>query len=167
MAGSQTAIDLLVQRARPTLFSNALPTTVAASGRDGDQNFAGRAERVERLRANVERARSGIRDAGFEVLESPTPFVPSSWVIPPGPFVFRSGCLRRCFCDWLRVSRGPEGEARLAFRSARPTPTNTLIAWSKASGTQSRRRRLSVTLGGQFPPRSQHRWPCDRGFAPS
>ena len=59
--------------------------------------------------ANVERARSGIRDAGFEVLESPTAICPIIGVIPPGPFVFRSGCLRRVFCDWLWVSRGPRG----------------------------------------------------------
>ena len=38
-----------------------------------------------------------IRDAGFEVWRAQPPFVPSLWVIPPGPFAFRSGCLRRVF----------------------------------------------------------------------
>ena len=114
VAGSQTAIDLLVQRARPTLFSNALPTTVAASAEMAIKILHEEPERVERLRANVERARSGIRDAGFEVLESPTAICPiivgdtarairlSEQLLEKGVFVIGFG-----------YPVVPEGEARL------------------------------------------------------
>jgi len=114
VAGSQTAIDLLVQRARPTLFSNALPTTVAASAEMAIKILQEEPERVERLRANVERARSGIRDAGFEVLESPTAICPiivgdtarairlSERLLDKGVFVIGFG-----------YPVVPEGEARL------------------------------------------------------
>ncbi|MHC5114733.1 MAG: aminotransferase class I/II-fold pyridoxal phosphate-dependent enzyme, partial [Planctomycetota bacterium] len=76
LAGSKAGIDLIVQRARPTLFSNALPATVACSARKAIEILMNEPPRVAKLRDNVEYARRGIRDAGFEVLESPTAICP-------------------------------------------------------------------------------------------
>jgi glycine C-acetyltransferase len=76
IAGSRHGIDLLVQRGRPTLFSNALPCTVACSAEKAIEVLMREPQRVERLRSNVEKARRGIRAAGFEVLESPTAICP-------------------------------------------------------------------------------------------
>jgi len=76
LAGSKRGIELVVQRARPTLFSNALPCTVACSADRAIAVLEREPQRVARLRANVARARAGIRDAGFEVLESPTAICP-------------------------------------------------------------------------------------------
>ncbi|MDG2478034.1 MAG: aminotransferase class I/II-fold pyridoxal phosphate-dependent enzyme [Phycisphaerales bacterium] len=76
LAGTKTAMEMIVQRARPTLFSNALPCTVAASATKAIQVVDREPERVAKLRNNVERARAGIRDAGFEVLDSPTAICP-------------------------------------------------------------------------------------------
>jgi glycine C-acetyltransferase len=76
IAGSRTAIEMIVQRARPTLFSNALPVTVACSARAAIQVLMNEPERVQRLRDNVAFAREGIGKAGFEVLESPTAICP-------------------------------------------------------------------------------------------
>ena len=76
LAGSRTMIDLLVQRARPTLFSNALPSTVACSAEKAISILMAEPERVQRLRDNVASAREGIRSTGFEVLESPTAICP-------------------------------------------------------------------------------------------
>jgi len=76
LAGSRAGIDLIVQRARPTLFSNALPATVACSARKAIETLMNEPQRVAKLRDNVEYARRGIRDAGFEVLESPTAICP-------------------------------------------------------------------------------------------
>jgi glycine C-acetyltransferase len=76
LAGSRAGIDMIVQRARPTLFSNALPCTVACSAEKAIEILMREPERVARLRKNVDVARAGIRDVGFEVLESPTAICP-------------------------------------------------------------------------------------------
>ena len=76
IAGSRRGIDLVVQRARPTLFSNALPCTVACSADRAIEILDREPQRVAKLRANVARARAGIRDAGYEVLDSPTAICP-------------------------------------------------------------------------------------------
>ena len=64
------------QRARPPLFTNALPATVACSARKAIEILMAEPQRVQMLRDNVAYARKGIRDAGFEVLESPTAICP-------------------------------------------------------------------------------------------
>lgn len=76
VAGSKQVIELLVQRGRPTLFSNALPVTVACSAQKAIDVLMREPERVEKLRNNVTYAREGIRNVGFEVLESPTAICP-------------------------------------------------------------------------------------------
>jgi glycine C-acetyltransferase len=76
IAGGRRGIDLVVQRGRPTLFSNALPVTVACSADKAIEILMNEPQRVQRLRDNTTYARQGIRDAGFEVLDSPTAICP-------------------------------------------------------------------------------------------
>jgi glycine C-acetyltransferase len=76
LAGTKRAIDLIGQRGRPTLFSNALPVTVACSSNKAIEILIAEPQRVRKLRDNVAYARKGIREAGFEVLESPTAICP-------------------------------------------------------------------------------------------
>ncbi len=76
IAGSKAAIEMIVQRGRPTLFSNALPTTVACSARKAIEVLDADSSRVARLHENVRIAREGIREVGFEVLDSPTAICP-------------------------------------------------------------------------------------------
>ncbi len=76
VAGSRELTDLLVQRARPTLFSNALPVTVACSANKAIEILMDEPDRVLRLKNNVETAREKIGKAGFEVLDSPTAICP-------------------------------------------------------------------------------------------
>ena len=76
IAGSRRAIDLLVQRGRPTLFSNALPCSVACSADKAIEILMREPGRVARLRENVAYARAGIAKTGFSVLESPTAICP-------------------------------------------------------------------------------------------
>lgn len=76
VAGSREGVDLIVQRGRPTLFSNALPVTVACSARKALEILMNEPQRVRKLRENAAYAREGIRAAGFEVLESPTAICP-------------------------------------------------------------------------------------------
>ncbi len=76
VAGGKTGIDLLVQRGRPTLFSNALPVTVACSANKALEILMREPQRVAKLRDNVAYARKGIAAAGYDVLESPTAICP-------------------------------------------------------------------------------------------
>jgi glycine C-acetyltransferase len=76
IAGSKAGIELLVQRGRPTLFSNALPCTIACSAEKAIEIVMREPERVATLRANVAYAREVIRTTGFEVLQSPTAICP-------------------------------------------------------------------------------------------
>jgi glycine C-acetyltransferase len=76
VAGPQSAIDMLVQRGRPTLFSNALPVTVACSANKAIEVLQREPGLVTTLKENCAYARQKIRAAGFDVLESPTAICP-------------------------------------------------------------------------------------------
>jgi glycine C-acetyltransferase len=76
VAASRRVIDLLVQRGRPTLFSNALPVSVATSADTAINILRREPQLVQRLRDNSSYARKHIRAAGFEVIESPTAICP-------------------------------------------------------------------------------------------
>jgi len=76
IAGPKRGTELIIQRGRPTLFSNALPVTVACSANKAIEIVMREPERVQTLRDNVAYARKKIGEAGFEVLESPTAICP-------------------------------------------------------------------------------------------
>ena len=76
LAGPKYAIDLIVQRARPTLFSNALPVSTACSADKAIEILMREPQRVQKLRDNVAYARKRIGDLGFEVIDSPTAICP-------------------------------------------------------------------------------------------
>jgi glycine C-acetyltransferase len=76
IAGPRRVIDLIIQRGRPTLFSNALPVTIACSATKAIDIIRREPQRVQRLRDNVAYARKKIAQAGFQVLESPTAICP-------------------------------------------------------------------------------------------
>ncbi|HEU5171233.1 MAG TPA: aminotransferase class I/II-fold pyridoxal phosphate-dependent enzyme, partial [Gemmatimonadales bacterium] len=68
--------DYLTQRARPQLFSNALPPTVAASALASVEYLAAHPERVARLRENARYFRERLIELGFNPLPGETPIVP-------------------------------------------------------------------------------------------
>ncbi len=76
IAGPKRGTELVIQRGRPTLFSNALPVTVACSANKAIEIVMREPERVARLRTNTAYARERIKGAGFEVIESPTAICP-------------------------------------------------------------------------------------------
>jgi glycine C-acetyltransferase len=76
VAGSAALADYLTQRARPQLFSNALPTTVAASAMAAVEYVEAHPERVAKLRDNTQYFREQITEAGFKPLEGETPIIP-------------------------------------------------------------------------------------------
>jgi glycine C-acetyltransferase len=76
VAGPAALTDYLTQRARPQLFSNALPTTVAGSAMAAVEFIERHPERVTRLRENSKYFREQISEAGFKPLAGETPIIP-------------------------------------------------------------------------------------------
>jgi glycine C-acetyltransferase len=76
VAGPASLCDMLTQRSRPQLFSNALPPTVAASALGAIRQLAHKPELVRKLRDNTQYFRGAISEAGFKPLPGETPIVP-------------------------------------------------------------------------------------------
>ena len=76
VAGPAALCDMLTQRSRPQLFSNALPPTVAASALESVRVIEREPERVEKLRENARYFREQIIESGFKPLAGETPIVP-------------------------------------------------------------------------------------------
>ena len=76
VAGPASLCDLLTQRSRPQLFSNALPPTVAASALCAIKQLEHHPELVQKLRENTRYFRGAISEAGFKPLPGETPIVP-------------------------------------------------------------------------------------------
>jgi len=76
-AGASAAVcDYLTQRARPQLFSNALPPTVAASSLASIEYLEAHPERVTRLREQARYFRERLLELGFKPLPGDTPIIP-------------------------------------------------------------------------------------------
>ena len=76
IATSARAIEMLEQRARPSLFSNALPATVACSARKAIEVVQNDPKIVARLHKNVATLRKGLAGLGFDLTDSPTAIIP-------------------------------------------------------------------------------------------
>ena len=76
VAGAEVLCDMLTQRSRPQLFSNALPPTVAASAMASVNFVMEHPERVQKLQENAEYFRGAITEAGFKPLPGETPIIP-------------------------------------------------------------------------------------------
>jgi glycine C-acetyltransferase len=76
VAGPASLCDMLTQRSRPQLFSNALPPTVASSALCAIRVLRAQPERVAKLRENVRYFREQIVESGFKPLPGDTPIVP-------------------------------------------------------------------------------------------
>jgi glycine C-acetyltransferase len=76
VAGPAALCDVLTQRSRPQLFSNALPPTVTASALAAVQYVESHPERVKALHENTRYFRAAISEAGFNPLPGETPIVP-------------------------------------------------------------------------------------------
>ncbi len=76
IAGADALCDMMTQRSRPQLFSNALPPTVAASALAAVEFAEQHPELVTRLQENSRYFRGAIAEAGFSPMAGETPIVP-------------------------------------------------------------------------------------------
>ncbi|MCH2181359.1 MAG: glycine C-acetyltransferase [Mariniblastus sp.] len=114
IAASESAIQVLEQRARPSLFSNALPATVAYSAHKAMEVVENDPSIVARLHSNVAAFRTGLADLGFECTPSPTAIIPimigdEAEAIRKSARLFELGVLAIGFAFPVV----PQGEARI------------------------------------------------------
>jgi glycine C-acetyltransferase len=76
VAAPKSIIEFLVQRSRPQLFSNALPPSTAASATKAINIACEETDRITTLRDNVSYLRKGLRQIGYEVLDSDSAIIP-------------------------------------------------------------------------------------------
>ena len=76
IAGPQAVIDLLRQRARPYLFSNALPPAVVGAALAALDIVEGADDLRAQLFANAAQWRAGLAAAGFSLLAGEHPIIP-------------------------------------------------------------------------------------------
>jgi glycine C-acetyltransferase len=76
IAAAQPVIDLLRQRARPYLFSNALAPAVAAGSLKAIAIAEAADDRRAKLMGHTRRFRAATTEAGFELLPGETPIIP-------------------------------------------------------------------------------------------
>ena len=76
IAGPQAAIDLLRQRARPYLFSNALPPAVVGAGLAALDIIEGADDLRAKLADNARYWRAGLAALGFDLIAGDHPIIP-------------------------------------------------------------------------------------------
>ncbi|GGF29921.1 2-amino-3-ketobutyrate coenzyme A ligase [Youhaiella tibetensis] len=76
IAASQPIIDILRQRARPYLFSNALAPSIVAGSIKALEIAEAADDRRERLKRHAQRFRTALGEAGFDLLPGETPIIP-------------------------------------------------------------------------------------------
>jgi len=76
VAGSETLIEYLIQRARSWIFSTAPPPAIAAAARAALRIVQAEPQRREALHANIRRFRSGAAQLGLGLSPSLTPIQP-------------------------------------------------------------------------------------------
>jgi glycine C-acetyltransferase len=76
VAASQEVCEMLAQRSRPQLFSNALPPTVACSALEAVRVLRREPELPERLRELTRSFRASLRELGFDPLDGEAAIVP-------------------------------------------------------------------------------------------
>ncbi|WP_127072419.1 glycine C-acetyltransferase [Pelagibacterium lentulum] len=76
IAGPQPVIDILRQRARPYLFSNALPPSVAAGAIKAIEIAEKADDRRALLASHTARFRAALAEAGFDLVPGETPIIP-------------------------------------------------------------------------------------------
>lgn len=114
VAGPEELVDYLRHKARPFVFSTAPSPATVATALKALEIVRTEPHRRERLRANAERLREGLRALDYEVLDGITPILPVM-VGEPGRAVELSKALedRGVLAPAIRPPTVPEGTSRL------------------------------------------------------
>ena len=114
IAGPQPVIDLLRQRARPYLFSNSLPPSIAAAGLEAIRLVEEGNDLRRQLFENARYWRGGLESLGFTLLPGEHPIIP----VMLGEATLAQNMASRLFEEGVHVSGFffpvvPHGQARI------------------------------------------------------
>src|SRR5574337_404708 len=114
VAGSRTVIEYLINRARPFIFTCALPPAVPATVIEALTIVEQEPERRQQLWDNTRYIRAGLREVGFEVNESGTQIIPLMLGEPEIAMRFCQELLDRgVFAQGIRYPAVPRGTERI------------------------------------------------------
>jgi glycine C-acetyltransferase len=122
--GSKEVIEMLRQRSRPYLFSNALPPSVVASGIAVFERIDAARDLRARLRENTARFRAKLTEAGFDLKPGEHPIVPVMLYEAPLAQSFAAELLKEgVYAIGFFFQVVPKGQARIRTQmSASHTP---------------------------------------------
>lgn len=114
VAGSEALIETLIQRARPYVYTTAMPPAIAEATRAALRIVADEEWRRERVMGLAQRFRHGAQKIGLDLMDSPTPVQPvllgdSGRATRWGEALRRAGIL----VGTIRPPTVPDGAARL------------------------------------------------------
>lgn len=124
IAARQEIVDILRQKARPYLFSNAVPPPVAAASIKAIELVRTNPKLRERLNANAKQFREGMTKLGFDLIPGHHPIVPvmlgdAAVAVKMSDNLYRNGVYATAF--FYPVV--PQGKARIRTQmSAAHTP---------------------------------------------
>jgi glycine C-acetyltransferase len=119
VASSAQVIEMLTQSSRPQIFSNALPTTIAASALRAVEVLEADPSIVKKLHDNASYLRRGLRERGFQPLDAPSAIIPilvgeTSFAIRMSEKLLDEGI----FVTGFGYPVVPEGRARLRVQAS-------------------------------------------------
>jgi 8-amino-7-oxononanoate synthase len=116
VCASGELVDLLVNSARPFIFSTAPPPPAVGAALAALKTLEAEPELVERLQANAELLRSALAAQGLEVASSTTQVVPLHVGDAETTMeLCERALLRGVFAQGIRPPTVPEGSSRLRF----------------------------------------------------
>jgi len=114
VAGDAPLIEFLIQKARPYIYTTALPQPVAAASRAALRILATEPERHAQLKSNIARFRTGAGAAGIVLAPSTTPIQPVVLGTAQAALDAQRALAARGYCVMaIRPPTVPRGSARL------------------------------------------------------
>lgn len=114
IAGSRDLIEYLINRSRPFIYTTALPPAILATAITAIDIIENEPSLREKLWANRNRFYNGIKNLGYNTLESETPIIPifigdTERTVDIAEGLFEKGI----FCPAIRPPTVPRGTSRL------------------------------------------------------
>ena len=144
VASSREVCDLLSQRSRPQLFSNAIPPPVACGALAAVRTLRSQPELVQKLHASTETFRGQLAEAGFQPLPGEAAIIP----IIVGDTAFAIEVSRRLLEQGVFVT-GLRLSGRAGGSGARPRPD---VRRARAGAPRPRTGGLREGRPGSGPP---------------
>lgn len=114
IAGKRDVIDYLVNKSRNFIFSTSLPPAVAAASIAAIDIITSEPERRVKLKKSSDFLRSGLKDLGFNTLNSDTQIIPVLTGCPKKAIEMMKLLLdKNIFAQAIRPPAVPEGESRI------------------------------------------------------